>query len=621
MTLYENPYHHDNVYGHVVELLGRYSLQRNRVHLDFGCNVGPIAEHVRDQLELEYIGFDIDEEALTILRGRGFEAHRIDLSHAADAEAQIKRLVGDRMIGSISIIDTLEHLSNAPDVLAMLRRLATPECALLVSSVPNIAHRDVGLKLAFGMWDYTPTGLLDHTHVQFFTEKNLRLMMTHAGWHEIARNDVHIERSEQHFPAMHPAIAAGSALHGLFSHWRQHTEREDHIYQLVRSSLPGPATGPGHVRVAPEVKPPFLTVVTRTQGRRIDTLRDVLLCLSAQSDPDFEVCIIGHKLKDKDRLAVERVIEDTNADLRSRVRLIKADSGNRTYPLNVGFREARGDYVAILDDDDIVFGHWVEEFRKLAEQTPGTVLRATSVAQNWQPVQTAAGTLSVRAVGSPDAIYPNKFDHLEHLVENVTPPVSLAFPRAAFTDMHIEFDETLTTTEDWDFLMRTAAVCGVSSSSEITSIYRKWEGAESSFTIHGRQEWIDNHHAIWRKLDQAPLLLGPGAATRVRQLVSNFYDREGRRGPLPEPTLEVERYENALRQDIHELLHSRTWRLTAPLRLVSALRGKRSTYPMLWAMHGPDLETCKQNILRSRSFSVADKVKQWVGKAGRGDKF
>lgn len=618
MTLYENPYHHDNVYGHVVELLGRHSLQQNRVHLDFGCNIGPIAEHVRDELGLEYIGFDIDEEALAILRDRGFEAHRIDLSRIAEAEAQIWRLLGDRLIGSISIIDTLEHLANAPDVLAMLRRLAAPECALLVSSVPNIAHHDVGLKLAFGMWDYTPKGLLDHTHVQFFTEKSLRAMMTHAGWHEIASHDVRIEKSEQHFPATHPAIATGSALHGLFSHLRQHTEDTSRTYQLVRSSLPGPTSGTGHVRVDTEAKPPFLTVVTRTQGRRIDTLRDVLLCLSAQSDSDFEVCIIGHKLNDKNRRAVERVIEDTNVDLRSRIRLVKVDSGNRTYPLNVGFREARGDYVAILDDDDIVFGHWVEEFRKLAEQAPGTVLRATNVAQSWQPVKTAAGTQSVRAVASPEACYPSKFDHLEHLVENVTPPVSLAFPRAAFTDMHIEFDESLTTTEDWDFLMRTAAICGVSSSSEITSIYRKWEGAESSFTIHGRQEWIDNHHAIWRKLDQAPLLLGPGAATRVRQLVSRFYDHEGRRGPLPEPTLEVERYENALRQDIHELLHSRTWRLTAPLRLVSALYGKGSTYPMLWAMRGPDLETCKQRILRSRSFSVADKVKRWMGKAGKG---
>ncbi|MGB6030356.1 MAG: methyltransferase domain-containing protein [Rhodanobacter sp.] len=616
MTLYENPYHHDNVYGHVVALLKRHSLVNSEAHLDFGCNVGPIAEHVRDELGLEYIGFDIDEEALASLRARGFEAHRIDLTDIIGTEEQIKRIVGNRRVASISIIDTLEHLPNGPAVLSMLRRLAAPHCTPMVSSVPNVAHRDVGLKLAFGMWDYTPQGLLDHTHVQFFTEKNMRAMMTHAGWHEIASYDVEVEKSDQHFPIMHPAIATGSALHLFFAHLRKQVGGNDRTYQLVRTSLPGPSTGPGYIRTDAKAKAPFLSVVTRTQGRRLDTLRDVLLCLSAQSDPDFEVCVIGHKLSEQNQLAVERIIDDTNSDLRSRIRLIKVDTGNRTHPLNVGFREARGDYVAILDDDDIVFGHWVEEFHKQAEREPGTVLRATCVAQSWQPVRTTVGTQSVRAVGSPKLCYPGRFDHFEHLVENATPPVSVAFPRSAFADMHIEFDETLTTTEDWDFLMRTAVVCGVSSSSEITSIYRQWDGAESSFTVHGRQEWVDNHHTIWRKFDQAPLLLAPGAATRLRQLVSYYHTHEhGRQGPPPEPTLETERYENALRQDIHDLLHSRTWQFTAPLRLQRFLLGRRTIYPMLWAMHGPDLEAYKQAILTSRSFRLAGRLKRWMGKA------
>lgn len=616
MALYENPYHCDNVYGHVVTLLKQHSLASGQVHLDFGCNVGPIAEHVRDELGLEYIGFDIDEEALANLQERGFETHRIDLTDIAGTEEQISQILASRRVASISIVDTLEHVPNAPDVLSMLRRIAAPHCAPMVSSVPNVAHRDVGLKLAFGMWDYTPKGLLDHTHLQFFTEKGMRAMMTHAGWHEIASNDVEVEKSDQHFPATHPAIATGSALSSLLVHLRSHSRERDRTYQFVRTSLPGPSTGAGHVRTDANAKAPFLSVVTRTQGRRLDTLRDVLLCLSAQSDQDFEVCVIGHKLTEKNRLAVERIIEDTNANLRSRIRLIKVDTGNRTHPLNVGFREARGDYVAILDDDDIVFGHWVEEFRKLAEREPGTVLRATCVAQSWQPVRTMVGAQAVRAVGSPKLCYPKHFDHLEHLVENATPPVSLAFPRAAFVDMHIEFDESLTTTEDWDFLLRTAAVCGVSSSSEITSIYRQWDGAESSFTVHSKEEWLNNHHAIWRKLDQAPLLLGPGSATRVRQMVS-FYHSHGkghRHGPPPEPTLEVDLYENALRQDIHDLLHSRTWRLTAPLRFAGLLLGRRAAYPMLWAMRGPDLEACKQRILASRSIKLAEKFKRWLGR-------
>ena len=39
---------------------------------------------------------------------------------------------------------------------------------------------------------------------------------------------------------------------------------------------------------------PFLTVLVRTQGKRIEPLRDALLCLAAQSDQDFEVIVLDH---------------------------------------------------------------------------------------------------------------------------------------------------------------------------------------------------------------------------------------------------------------------------------------------------------------------------------------
>lgn len=385
--------------------------------------------------------------------------------------------------------------------------------------------------------------------------------------------------------------------------------------QFVRIWLPGPAVGQGHVVTQPSQQAPFLSVVTRTQGRRLDTLRDVLLCLSAQSDQDFELLVLGHRLTDENRYGVERVIEDTCEAMRRKVRLIKVDSGNRTHPLNVGFAEARGDYVAILDDDDIILGNWVEEFRSLARKNPGTVLRAANVSQLWEPVHIHNGSRSVRAVGGMDACYPLKFDHLDHLVENASPPVSLAFPRAAFSELHIHFDETLTTTEDWDFLMRVAAICGTASSPAITSIYRQWNNAESSFTVHSKEEWLANHQAIWRKLDAVPLLLEPGMASRIRALLR--YQKGsmgGAGGLLVADDVESARYQNALRQDIHLLLNSRTWRLAAPLRCAAGLFGRRSTSPMLWAMNGTELEAYKTQLLHSRTWRLRGAVRRWLGR-------
>ena len=57
-----------------------------------------------------------------------------------------------------------------------------------------------------------------------------------------------------------------------------------------------------------------------------------------------------------------------------------------------------------------------------------------------------------------------------------------------FHDLGFRFDETLTTTEDWDYLMRVAAVVGVASTSEISSVYRWWPSNES----HVPRTWRTN---------------------------------------------------------------------------------------------------------------------------------
>ena len=82
----------------------------------------------------------------------------------------------------------------------------------------------------------------------------------------------------------------------------------------------------------------FDTVVTRTQGSRIDTLRETLLCLSAQTSQNFEVCIVGHNLEVDAQLAVERVIADLHDGMRQRVRLVRVEGGTRAEPLRT--REA-----------------------------------------------------------------------------------------------------------------------------------------------------------------------------------------------------------------------------------------------------------------------------------------
>lgn len=82
---------------------------------------------------------------------------------------------------------------------------------------------------------------------------------------------------------------------------------------------------------------PFLSVVTRTQGKRLHALRETLLCLAAQTCTDFEILIVAHKVAPELQPALGQVLEQLPDWLRARTRRLAVDEGGRTRPLNVGF--------------------------------------------------------------------------------------------------------------------------------------------------------------------------------------------------------------------------------------------------------------------------------------------
>ena len=281
---------------------------------------------------------------------------------------------------------------------------------------------------------------------------------------------------------------------------------------------------------------PFLTVLTRTQGRRPQMLRETLLTLCGQSDGDFEVLLVGHKVDAEQRASVEEIIDEQPDWMRRKIRFITVDTGNRTAPLNLGFARARGSYIAILDDDDIVFDHWVEELHRAAGEHPGMTLHAYVIAQGWKAVKTPSGEAAPRAAETPVGQYCKDFSMPDQLYLNNCPTCGLAFPAYAFQRLGVVFDETLTTTEDWDFLMRTVFLTGLWDIRETTSMYRLWRNAESSVTVHRKKEWEKNHRYIREKFANSYILFPPQAN---RELASTETSILGQRAKIQK---ELSRY-------------------------------------------------------------------------------
>lgn len=252
---------------------------------------------------------------------------------------------------------------------------------------------------------------------------------------------------------------------------------------------------------------PFLSVITRTQGKRPAMLRETLLCLTAQSNTDFELLLMGHNLSPEQDALVSQIVSEQPEWLRKKTRVIPVNGGTRTTPLNEGFAQAKGKYIVILDDDDIAFENWVEEFYRLHLENDGKVLHTYTVSQEWETV----GENTPRAIGAPGEIYCRDFKLFDELSLNVCPPGALAFPAYAFQKLGIRFDETMTTTEDWDYLMRCAFLTGVANSSEVTFLYRQWRNSESSATVHSRKEWDDNYARIIHKFLDTPVVMHKGS--------------------------------------------------------------------------------------------------------------
>jgi 2-polyprenyl-3-methyl-5-hydroxy-6-metoxy-1,4-benzoquinol methylase len=82
--------------------------------------------------------------------------------------------------GAIVCADVLEHTPDPQEVLGKLRRLAAPNAVFLIS-LPNVAHLAVRLMLLAGKFPQMERGILDKTHLHFYTRSKAKRLVESAG--------------------------------------------------------------------------------------------------------------------------------------------------------------------------------------------------------------------------------------------------------------------------------------------------------------------------------------------------------------------------------------------------------------------------------------------------------
>jgi 2-polyprenyl-3-methyl-5-hydroxy-6-metoxy-1,4-benzoquinol methylase len=141
--------------------------------LDVGCGAGGLTLAINSGKNNTVLCVEPDPERAAVARGRMLQV----VSGCFD-EAFTETC---GTFDAIVFGDILEHLADPAQVLLLARRCLKPGGVVIVS-VPNIAHWTVRVRLLFGRFDYREGGIMDATHLRWFTRKTLLAMLAHAGF-------------------------------------------------------------------------------------------------------------------------------------------------------------------------------------------------------------------------------------------------------------------------------------------------------------------------------------------------------------------------------------------------------------------------------------------------------
>jgi 2-polyprenyl-3-methyl-5-hydroxy-6-metoxy-1,4-benzoquinol methylase len=142
--------------------------------LDVGCSSGYLARLMRDS-GCTVSGVELDPVAAEAARPV------LDRLVVGDlAELDLAAELDGARFDAILLGDILEHLVDPPALLRQVVGLLNPGGSVVIS-VPNITHGSIRLALLQGRWRYTETGLLDSTHLRFWTRASLAQMLREAG--------------------------------------------------------------------------------------------------------------------------------------------------------------------------------------------------------------------------------------------------------------------------------------------------------------------------------------------------------------------------------------------------------------------------------------------------------
>ncbi len=156
--------------------------------LDIGCGNGALSAVLKDQYGIETWGIELMESEAIKAK---------EIMHqvlVGPCESLISELP-DNYFDAVYLNDVLEHLSNPNEVLKQLKSKLKPT-GVMISSIPNIRYHKALIEIVFKQdFKYQESGILDFTHLRFFTSKSIQRMYRELGFEIILHKGINKSKS------------------------------------------------------------------------------------------------------------------------------------------------------------------------------------------------------------------------------------------------------------------------------------------------------------------------------------------------------------------------------------------------------------------------------------------
>ena len=330
----ELPAYYQNQRPEIIALIPPHAIHI----LDVGCAAGEMGRLLKSERPgVEVVGIEKETRASNQARSN------LDAVIGADMDEIETLPYPVEFFDCITCGDILEHLRDPEAAVNKLLPYLKPGGSL-VCSIPNIRHQSVLLDLLVnGRWQYRDEGLLDRTHIHFFTLVEIQAMMKRLGL-KIARMSASQSPVET---AMEPILKAVGALGGDAEGARHESRIMQYIFQATRDVIPLQAT-----------------IVMPVYNQAEHTERCLhALAANDEAEPNYELVVVDNASTDWTPYLLNSFEGD--------VQVLSNDTNlGFARACNQGAKAAQGDFVVFLNNDTLPHPGWLKAMVGVAESDP-----------------------------------------------------------------------------------------------------------------------------------------------------------------------------------------------------------------------------------------------------------